>query len=225
MLYIAIALNLALILLEGSMFFAIKDKSLILKYYTFLQNALALLTSVVFVIFAVISLISGTQLPALVKGLRFTATCGLAATMLVFALVLAPRFKSGKASHSAEIFGGIDPKRANAILHYICPTLSIVSFVIFEGQPALSSRWTAYAAWPSILYWAVYIFLSVTHLWKEPYGLMGKKQAAESTGNVWKRRLKALALFTLIPAIFIALEYALWWANGTLQGVFDALAL
>lgn len=95
-LMMALILNILLILIEGATFVKVKNKSNILKFYTFLQNFIALAISILFCGFAIRELLGYGNVPELIKGLRYTATCGLAATMFVFAFFLAPRFKSGK---------------------------------------------------------------------------------------------------------------------------------
>ena len=47
---------------------------------------------------------------------------------------------------------------ANIILHYICPILSLVSFLLFEREIKISNGiWTAIVAIPSCIYWITYI--------------------------------------------------------------------
>lgn len=206
-LIIAFILNVLLILLEVVIFLKVKHKSSILKFYTFLQNFIALIISIIFCGFAVRELAEHGNIPELVKGLRYTATCGLAATMFVFAVFLAPRFKSGKSESHTDLFGGLEPKKANLLLHYICPIISIVSFLLFErGTVLTDSAWTEYAAIPSCIYWIIYILLTMTHLWKEPYGLVASKTKK-------KNHLVNILLLIAIPALFILLSYILYWLN------------
>ena len=206
-LIIALILNLLLVLMEGATFLKVKNKLNILKFYTFLQNFIALAISVLFCGFAIRELLGFGKVPVLIKGLRYTATCGLAATMFVFAFFLAPRFKSGKSESHTDLFGGLEPKKANLLLHYICPIISIISFLLFErGTVLTNSEWTGYAAIPSCTYWVIYIFLTVTHLWKEPYGLTASRTEK-------KNHLVGILLLIAIPTLFILLSYVLYWLN------------
>ncbi|MCH5347801.1 MAG: hypothetical protein J1E40_00630 [Oscillospiraceae bacterium] len=206
-LIIALILNLLLVLMEGATFLKVKNKLNILKFYTFLQNFIALAISVLFCGFAIRELLGFGKVPVLIKGLRYTATCGLAATMFVFAFFLAPRFKSGKSKSHTDLFGGLEPKKANLLLHYICPIISIISFLLFErGTVLTNSEWTGYAAIPSCTYWVIYIFLTVTHLWKEPYGLTASRTEK-------KNHLVGILLLIAIPTLFILLSYVLYWLN------------
>lgn len=206
-LIMALMLNLLLILIEGGIFLKVKNKRNILKFYTFLQNFIALAISILFCGFAVRELLGYGNVPELIKGLRYTATCGLAATMFVFAIFLAPRFKSGKSKSHTDLFGGLEPKKANLLLHYICPIISIISFLLFErGTVLTDSEWTGYAAIPSCTYWIIYIFLTITHLWTEPYGLTASRTEK-------KNYFVGILLLMAIPASFILLSYVLYWLN------------
>ena len=206
-LIMALMFNFLLIIIEGATFLKVKNKLNILKFYTFLQNFIALAISILFCGFAIIELLGYGNVPELIKGLRYAATCGLAATMFVFAFFLAPRFKSGKSKSHTDLFGGLGPKKANLLLHYICPIISIVSFLLFErGTVLTDSEWTGYAAIPSCTYWAIYIFLTITHLWKEPYGLTASRTER-------KNHLIGILLLIAIPALFILLSYVLYWLN------------
>lgn len=203
----ALVFNLALIILECNIFIKVKNKLNILKFYTFLQNFIAVLVSVLFCVFAVKEILGFGNIPELIKGFRYTATCGLAATMIVFAVFLAPRFKSGKSKSHKDIFGGLNPKKANLLLHYICPIISLVSFMFFErGTVLTDSEWTGYAAIPSCIYWAIYIILTVTHLWIEPYGLTASRTEK-------KNHIVGILLLLAIPASFILISYVLYWIN------------
>ncbi len=207
LLILAILLNISIIILETSIFIKVKNKLNILKFYTFLQNFLALAISIVYCFYAVKQLLGHGNVPEIIKGSRYTATCGLAATMFVFAVFLAPRFKSGKSQSHTDLFGGLEPKKANLILHYICPIISIVSFLVCErGTVLTDSEWTGYAAIPSCTYWAIYILLTAAHLWQEPYGLMASKKER-------KKHLAGILLLIAIPASFILISYVLYWLN------------
>ena len=93
------------------------------------------------------------------------------------------------------------------LLHYICPIISIVSFLLFErGTVLTDSEWTGYAAIPSCTYWAIYIFLTITPLWKEPYGLTASRTER-------KNHLIGILLLIAIPVLFILLSYVLYWLN------------
>jgi hypothetical protein len=94
-------------------------------------------SSIVFVVGGLITLCTNETIPIWMKGLRFSATHSLASTLLVFAIVLMPLYKKGTLTNEIELFKGISEKNANLLLHYICPILSIISFLLFERNPVL----------------------------------------------------------------------------------------
>ena len=95
-LIMALMFNFLLIIIEGATFLKVKNKLNILKFYTFLQNLIALAISILFCGFAIIELLGYCNVPELIKGLRYTATCGLAATMFVFAFFFSTKVQIRK---------------------------------------------------------------------------------------------------------------------------------
>ena len=204
---LSILLNIFIIILETSVFVKMKNKLNILKSYILLQNFLALVISIVYCFYAVNQLLGHGNNPVIIKGLRYTATCGLATAMLVFAVFLAPRLKSGKSRSHTDQFGRLKPKKADLILHYICPIISIVSFLVCERGTVLTNyEWTGYAATPTCTYCAIYILLNAKHSWQEPYGLM--VPAKEK-----RKKIVGILLLIAIPAAFILISYVLYWLN------------
>ncbi len=199
MLYVALVLNLILVVCEVYTLFNIKRKVDIFKYYTYLQNFLALIVSVIFCGFIVYNLISGNTIPGTIKGLRYVACCGLIVTMLVFIFFLGG---GKKLSITEEDFlPGITPKWANFILHYLCPILSTLSLVVFErGVVVDSGIWTLLVAIPSCVYWVVYGILTASQAWKEPYNFSNSNQS------------KFLNIVTIIsiPLLFILVTFLIW---------------
>ena len=205
----ALALNIVIVVLEIFVLTKLSDKKEILKYYTYLSNLIALIAGVIFAAVTLWNLIGGNSVPIWLKGIRFTATYMLVTTLFVFSLVLLPSHKSGNTITAAD-FIGISPKLANLILHYLCPLISAFSFILLERQPVLAgSEWTLYAAIPTILYWTVYLILTAFNLWKDPYGF---SQPSEKPGS-FIGIVAGIAMFALIPAMSMGLDYLLWWLN------------
>lgn len=178
----------------------IRGKRNILKYYTYLQNFLGLIASLIFCICLIVCIVSDSTIPEFVKGLRYVATCGLLATMFVFVVFLGAGKKI--AITQDDFLPGFRPKTANIILHYICPILSLVSFVLFEREMNLSNGiWTGIAAIPSCIYWIIYILLSVTKLWEEPYNFAPQGK---------KNNIGEFLSVLLIPLSFLAISFILW---------------
>ena len=200
MLKIALFINLTIIICELYTLWHIRKKTDILKYYTYLQNLMALFVSFIFFVCLVVCMVCGGEIPAFIRGLRYVATCGLAAAMFTFLTVLGAGKKI--AMTEDDFISGFSPRIANAVLHYICPMLSLVSFVFFERELILSDGiWTSIAAIPSCLYWIIYIILSVTKLWEEPYAFVAKGA---------KSKWQEVFAFILIPFSFVAISFLLW---------------
>lgn len=200
MLIIALILNLLLVVCQSYALGHIRGKGNILKYYTYLQNLLSLIVSVLFCLCVSVCLISCGDIPEFIKGLRYIATCGLLAAMFIFLVFLGAGKKAPMTE--ADFLPGISPQRANFLLHYLCPAVSFVSFVIFEREiPVSQGIWTALAAIPSCGYWAVYMILSAAKLWKEPYDFSAP---GEKSGFL------QVLQFLLIPLSFMGISFLLW---------------
>ena len=202
MLYISLVLNLFITGSEIWTLSKLRKKISIIKYYTFLQNFLALAVSFIFSVYLVVAIFQSGIVPEFVRGLRYVATCGLMATMFIYVVVLSP--KSKNLMTEEDFVPGFSPKTANFVLHYFCPVVSLLSFVLFERQIVFTtSEWTGYAAIPSCLYWVIYMILSVAHLWEEPYDFTMPKQKGKNT---------LVEVFTMIsiPVSFILISYILW---------------
>lgn len=202
LLCIALILNLIIIVCEIWTISKIRNKIDVIKYYTFLQNFLALISSIVFSIYLICNILFNVQIPEYVRGIRYVTTCGLVATTFIYTVFLSS--KSKNLLTEKDFLSRINPKCANIILHYFCPFISLVSFVLFERQILLvEAKWTGYAAIPSCLYWGVYLILSITNLWEEPYDFSKKE-------NNKKNSLLEKLTMILLPLSFILISYVLW---------------
>lgn len=202
LLYIALILNLIIIVCEIWTISKIRNKIDVIKYYTFLQNFLALITSIVFSAYLIGNIFFDITIPDYVRGFRYVATCGLVTTTFIFVAFLSS--KSKNLLTEKDFKDKVNPKRANIILHYFCPLVSLVSFVLFERQILLTkTEWTGYAAIPSCLYWGIYLFLSLTKLWEEPYDFTTGKNEKSSS-------LLEILTMIILPLSFIFISFVLW---------------
>jgi len=199
----SISLILNLIIVGGEMWTLskIKRKINIIKYYTFLQNFLALIISIIFSVYLIIAIFLNGKIPEFIRGMRYIATSGLVATMFIYVVFLSSKRKNLMSEE--DFISNFNPKRANFILHYFCPIISLLSFIIFERQIILTqSEWTGYAAIPSCLYWIIYAILSTTNLWEEPYDFSLTKEK--------KNTLLEVLVMISIPLSFVLITYILW---------------
>ena len=200
LLSISLILNLIIVGCELCTLSKIRKKINIIKYYTFLQNFLALIISIIFSVYLIIAIFLNGIIPQFIKGMRYIATCGLVATMFIYVVFLSRKNKN--LLNEEDFISSFNPKKANFILHYFCPVISLLSFVIFERQIILTqSEWTGYAAIPSCLYWIIYAILSATNLWEEPYDFSSTKK---------KNSLLGVLVMIIIPLSFIFISYILW---------------
>ncbi len=197
-LVVALVINIVIVVCEVYTLANVKRKLDILKYYTYLQNLLALLCSVVFCVCLALHLFFEQQMPQFARGLRYVATVGLSATCLIYLLFIG---RGKNVITTEDVTEKFSPKVADLLLHYLCPALSALSFVAFERSLTVDNGiWTALVNAPSILYWAVYLILTLTKSWKEPYDFSNGKK-----NPVWE-----VLTFLLIPLLFVGLSILLW---------------
>lgn len=205
LLYISLVLNLIIVGCEIWTLSKIRKKINIIKYYTFLQNFLALVISSVFSVCLITAIFRSEEIPEFIRGLRYIETCGLIATMFIYIVFLSS--KSENLMSEEDFVSNFSPKKANFILHYFCPVISLLSFVLFERQILLTtSEWTGYAAIPSCVYWVIYAVLTATHLWEKPYDFT-------PTNAKGKSALLEVLTMMIIPISFILISYILWRAK------------
>ena len=196
---ISFVINIFIVYFELLTLSKVKRKREIFKYYTYLQNFLTLIVSMVFCVFSFAYLVFNKDIPEFVRGLRYIVTCGLVATTLIYVVLLSSN-KNNKITEN-DFNSSISPKKANLILHYICPLLSVISFVGFERSIVLETGiWTLLVAIPSIIYWIIYAILSTLKLWKEPYDLSFGKN----------NKVLNIIIIALIPISFILITFILW---------------
>ena len=201
MLIVALVINLIILICEIYVLIKVRRKRNIFKYYTFLQNFLAAIVSSIFIVYLILNILFSHQITEYIKGMRYIISCRLITTTIIYVLFLS---SNNKNTLSNEDFVKLNPKIANVLLHYLCPVLSLLSFIIFEREITLTnSIWTGLAALPSGLYWLVYLILSLTKLWEEPYDLTSKRTGVKGL---------LLEIFTLIliPIIFMFVSFLLW---------------
>lgn len=198
---LALLFNLIIIGCEIYTFIKLRKKIDILKYYTYIQNFLTLVSSIIFSIYLVFAIFLNSTIPEFAKGLRYVTTCGLLATTFIYIVFLSSNSKN--VITEKDFKTELSPKKANFILHYFCPIISAISFVALERQiPLNNSIWTALVMLPSCLYWIMYLILSATKLWEEPYNFSSKS----------KKKNILLEILTVIslPVSFILISFVLW---------------
>lgn len=189
--------NLIIIFSEIIVFSKLKNKKDIFKYYTYLQNFISLIISIITCFYILYLLFDGTEL-YFIRGLRYISCCGLITTMFVYLFLSTNK---DNCLSSDDFKNNFNFKIGDFLLHYFCPIISVISFIFIERWMKISSDfWTIYATLPSVIYFILYGVLSYFKLWNEPYNFKGK-----SNNNLFE-----ILSFILIPVIFIIISFVLW---------------
>lgn len=123
-----------------------------LNFFTNDSNILLGISSLIYLIAGLINLKKDT-LPEFVSLFRLIGSTATLVTFVVVATILGPQF--GFMDFLFGIDGGF------LFLHFICPLLSLISFVFFENDHRLSFWNSVYATIPTILYGCVWVFLEL----------------------------------------------------------------
>ena len=197
---IVLLLNLIIFISEIYIFSRLKNKVEVFKYYTYLQNFLCLIVSGLFLVYLVCNILFNTLIPGYIRGLRY-----IVSTSLLFASIIYIVFLSSNKKNMIgdKEFVGIKGKNVNIILHYLCPILSLISFICFERSIILNdSIWTILVIIPSCLYWVIYLILSICKVWVEPYDFSNKN---------WKKNIIFDILSVIsIPFLFVLISFVIW---------------
>lgn len=163
---VSLILNI-LIAISGSigLILSVKLGAYMFAYFTILSNTLAVITSILYVINLLVKK-NQSEIPYYVIVLRFMSSVCLLVTILTVFTILAATIADN------YINGLIYLLTTDGMFfhHLVCPVLSIVSFVFFEGDRRLNKKKTIYLGMlPFILYAIVTITLNITHTLDGPY--------------------------------------------------------
>ena len=137
----------------------------IFEYYTQNSNLLACISSLLFIIF-VIAKKEINNIPFFVMALRYISTCCLELTFIVVVAILAPTM-------SNNYFEGLIYLLTNGSMlfhHLLCPIISLISFIFFEGDRRLNKKKTIWLALiPTLIYGFIMMLLNVLKVVEGPY--------------------------------------------------------
>lgn len=172
-------------------------------FYTQDSNIFAGISSLIFCICAVSLLVrkAGYIVPKWVKILRYLSTCVLMVTFLVVVLILAPSiagssveelsFSMVKELNVDHTFSIVEAYKImmlyNSMLfhHFLCPVLSLISFVLFEREPECGLRVTLLAMIPTVVYAAVLIPLNIARVVTGPYPFLMVYNQSVTASILW----------------------------------------
>lgn len=139
-------------------------------YYTQLSNILAMLTSLLLIIYTAID-----KSPRWLRFLRYQTTCCLTITFLVVLFLFAP-----PDNYQNSFFIG------SAYYHHLlCPILTFISFLILEKGTKITLKDTLCSLIPTIVYGLVLIPLNILGKVNGPYFFLEFHKQPVQTCIVW----------------------------------------
>ena len=126
MLIVALIINLIILIGEIFLLAHINKKRNIFKYYTFLQNFIAAISSGIFIIYLILNIFFEYQIDEYIKGIRYVTTCGLLTAFIVYIFLMLANEKN---MLTDEDFTKLNPRLANIFLHFLFQSLRKMSRV------------------------------------------------------------------------------------------------
>lgn len=167
------------------------------EYYSQDVSFLTALASVLYVSFLLIKK-GKEQIPLFVSILRYIGTCSLIITFLVVVCILAPTYEGGFIEGLKLYL--LQP--SSIITNLICPVLSTISFIFFEGDRRLNKKKTIWlAVIPTVVYGTVFVSLNVFRIIEGPYPFL----------QVYKQEwyLTLMGIVLIVVANYLVARYVL----------------
>ena len=134
------------------------------KYYTQDSNILLGISCAAMAIFKVRSLRFGKKVPYSAKLFLYIATCCTTLTITVVLALLIPN----AGGYTMRNFSSYMLEGSGLFMHFVCPVLALVSFIIFEDVQLTFSR-AVCALIPTLIYAAVLFILNIANVLVGPY--------------------------------------------------------
>ncbi len=167
-------------------------------FYTELSNLFAMGVCFVTALCQLRALLTGGEMPAWVRTLKYTVTCCLMLTFLTVVFVLAPMY--GPDGHYVMLL-------TSSMLynHFLNPVTELLSFVLLERAPALPRRAVGRAMIPTLVYGGIMLAANVAKVYKGPYPFLYVYEQPLWTSCMW-------VVVILGGALLIA--WAVWKLGG-----------
>ena len=167
-------------------------------FYTELSNLFAMGICFVTALCQLRALLTGGEMPAWVRTLKYTVTCCLMLTFLTVVFVLAPMY--GPDGHYVMLL-------TSSMLynHFLNPVTALLSFVLLERAPALPRRAVGRAMIPTLVYGGIMLAANVAKVYKGPYPFLYVYEQPLWTSCMW-------VVVILGGALLIA--WAVWKLGG-----------
>lgn len=131
-----------------------------LKWFTTDSNLIAGIFCLVYAIYRIRYMINGAKIPDGVYLMRYVATCVLGMTFFIVLLILAPWDRDYKRNFFYDDL---------LYHHFLCPLLTMISYLIFGQLPYKDMIATFVGAAPIFLYGFVSMILNVARVMEGPY--------------------------------------------------------
>ena len=147
-------------------------------FYTELSNLFAMGVCFVTALCQLRALLTGGEMPAWVRTLKYTVTCCLMLTFLTVVFVLAPMY--GPDGHYVMLL-------TSSMLynHFLNPVTALLSFVLLERAPALPRRAVGRAMIPTLVYGGIMLVANVAKVYKGPYPFLYVYEQPLWTSCMW----------------------------------------
>ena len=167
-------------------------------FYTELSNLFAMGVCFVTALCQLRALLTGGEMPAWVRTLKYTVTCCLMLTFLTVVFVLAPMY--GPDGHYVMLL-------TSSMLynHFLNPVTALLSFVLLERAPALPRRAVGRTMIPTLVYGGIMLAANVAKVYKGPYPFLYVYEQPLWTSCMW-------VVVILGGALLIA--WAVWKLGG-----------
>ncbi|HIW07878.1 MAG TPA: hypothetical protein H9890_00535 [Candidatus Faecalibacterium intestinigallinarum] len=167
-------------------------------FYTELSNLFAMGVCFVTALCQLRALLTGGEMPAWVRTLKYTVTCCLMLTFLTVVFVLAPMY--GPDGHYVMLL-------TSSMLynHFLNPVTALLSFVLLERVPALPRRAVGRAMIPTLVYGGIMLAANIAKVYKGPYPFLYVYEQPLWTSCMW-------VVVILGGALLIA--WAVWKLGG-----------
>ena len=133
-------------------------------YYTILSNLFALIVSIIYFYYSY-----QKKIPKVINILRLSSVLSLSVTFLVSLFILLPSFDF----NFKLMYGGM-----NLFLHFVCPVLLLVIYLIYDKKNKLTKKDIMLANMLTFVYGAIMVPLNILKVVEGPYPfLMVYKQS------------------------------------------------
>lgn len=169
-------------------------------YYTNDSNYLSCIVCFLCALFEFKSVRRGTQVPYVIKVLKFVSTCCLMLTFTVVVTILVPAWNSTGVNGFVKMFGSYQM----FVRHFLCPAVTFASFVFLEKDFSFSKGAIFYGELPTVLYAGITIVLNALYVIDGPYPFLRVHNQSVAMSFVWGIAIIGLSLF---------LSWLVWFCN------------